>query len=56
MYLGVIYVSEITGATGKVNKNFLDGDFPQQPKTKHNYPDIRKPTKAAWSEWKAFIF
>ena len=56
MYLGVIFLSELVGPTGRINNNYLTGEFRERPTVEYNYPMDRKPTKAAWNEWKYFIF
>ena len=56
MYLGIIYISEMTNNEGRIPLSYLNGDIriPQQT-TKYNYPPVRKTPKSAWSEWKSFI-
>ena len=55
MYIGAIFLSDMVGLTGRINKNYLNGNLNNQPSLEYNYPAIRKPTKAAWNEWKEFI-
>ena len=55
MYLGVIYLSEMTNGEGCIPLTYLNGDKIPQQITKYNYPPARHPPKSAWSEWKSFI-
>ena len=55
MFLGVIYLSELTNVQGNILKEYINGTS-RQCHTKYNYPKIRRPPKAAWNEWKSFLF
>ena len=56
MYLGVVYVSEITDNGGRVQRKYLLGQWTANRVTKYNYPGIRRPPQQAWDEQKSFIF
>ena len=47
MYLGIIFLSEMVNASGRILRKYIYGTETQQ-KTKYNYPTMRKPPSAAW--------
>ena len=55
MYVGAIFLSEITDQNGKIPLSILNGQVNRIKAKREKYPGIRKPPAAAWSIWKSFL-